>query len=99
MLDKQHFYIYVELTYNFFNNVRLGQRKYIIIFFPLYFITSQNKNSLKYLKIKSETQFLIQKSLTGVVAVSSLLTKQCCDAIILDVFNAINHLLSWSGKC
>ena len=48
--------------------------------------------------MKSETQFPTQKSLIDVVAVSSLPTIQR-NTIILDVFNAINRLFSWSFKC
>ena len=44
-----------------FFNARLEQSKYTMIIFL-------------HLKIKSETQFLTQKSLTSVVAVSILLT-------------------------
>ena len=77
----------------FFLNTRLRQSKRTTILF-LYFI-SLWKILKKLNIIKSETQFPTQKSLIDVVAVSSLLTIQC-NTIILDVFNAVNRLFSWS---
>ena len=59
-----------------------------------------NTNSMQYLKIKSETQFLTQNVSYG-CSCSKQFTHNTmqCNAIILDVFNTINCLLSWSFKC
>ena len=55
MLYKHIFYFYAEWTYNLFLKARLSKSKYTMILFALW-----NTNCLKYLKIKSETQFFKQ---------------------------------------